>query len=152
MKVKTRFKSATIENRKARHEYFTERTIECGIELKGNEVKSIRDGKASIQDAWVDIQGSQLLIKQMHITSWETANKFDVDAKREIRLLAHKQEILKMSREVQREGYTLIPLKIYFNNRGKCKLLLGVCKGKKLYDKRQSDKNRTLEREMQRYK
>lgn len=152
MSTKVKFKSATIENRKARHEYFTERTLECGLELRGNEVKSIRDGKASIQDAWIDIKNGELVVKQMHITPWETANIFDVDTKRDIRLLAHKQEIVKLNREVQREGYTLIPLKIYFNAKGKCKLLLGVCKGKKLYDKRQADKNRTLEREMSRFK
>lgn len=152
MSTKVKFKSATIENRKARHEYFTERTLECGLELRGNEVKSIRNGKASIQDAWIDIKNGELVVKQMHITPWETANIFDVDTKRDIRLLAHKQEIVKLNREVQREGYTLIPLKIYFNAKGKCKLLLGVCKGKKLYDKRQADKNRTLEREMSRFK
>lgn len=152
MSTKVKFKPATIENRKARHEYFTERTLECGLELRGNEVKSIRDGKASIQDAWIDIKNGELVVKQMHITPWETANIFDVDTKRDIRLLAHKQEIVKLNREVQREGYTLIPLKIYFNAKGKCKLLLGVCKGKKLYDKRQADKNRTLEREMSRFK
>lgn len=151
-KNKNKFNTSCIENRKARHEYFTERTVECGIELRGNEVKSIRTGKASIQEAWIDIQAGELIIKQMHITPWETSNGFDVDAKRDIKLLAHKREIRKMAVDVQQAGYTLIPLKIYFNDRGRCKMLVGICKGKKLYDKRQSDKNRTLEREMSRYR
>lgn len=143
-------KSITIENRSARHEYFIEDTLECGIELRGNEVKSIREGKASIKEAWVAIENGELFIKQMHITQWKTANQYDVDEKRDKKLLAHKNEINKLGIRVKQDGYTLIPLKIYFNDRGKCKVLLGVCKGKHLYDKRQANKEKTAKREMSR--
>lgn len=143
-------KSITIENRSARHEYFIEDTLECGIELRGNEVKSIREGKASIKEAWVAIENGELFIKQMHITQWKTANQYDVDEKRDKRLLAHKNEINKLGIRVKQDGYTLIPLKIYFNGRGKCKVLIGVCKGKHLYDKRQSSKEKTAKREIER--
>lgn len=141
-------KSITIENRSARHEYFIEDTLECGIELRGNEVKSIREGKASIKEAWVAVENGELFIKQMHITQWKTANQYDVDEKRDKKLLAHKNEINKLGIRVKQDGYTLIPLKIYFNGRGKCKVLLGVCKGKHLYDKRQANKEKTTKREM----
>lgn len=145
-------KAPVIENRKARHEYFVEETLECGIELRGNEVKSIRDGKVSIKEAWISIDDGQMMIKQMHITPWVTANAFDVDAKREVKLLAHRREINKFFNKVRLDGYTLVPLKIYFNDRGKCKVLVGLCKGKKNYDKRASEKQRDAMREMQRYK
>lgn len=141
-------KSITIENRSARHEYFIEDTLECGIELRGNEVKSIREGKASIKEAWVAVENGELFIKQMHITQWKTANQYDVDEKRDKKILAHKNEINKLGIRVKQDGYTLIPLKIYFNDRGKCKVLLGVCKGKHLYDKRQANKEKTTKREM----
>ena len=143
-------KSITIENRSARHEYFIEDTLECGIELRGNEVKSIREGKASIKEAWVAIENGELFIKKMHITQWKTANQYDIDEKRDKKLLAHKNEINKLGIRVKQDGYTLIPLKIYFNDRGKCKVLLGVCKGKHLYDKRQANKEKTTKREMDR--
>lgn len=143
-------KSITIENRSARHEYFIEDTLECGIELRGNEVKSIREGKASIKEAWVAIENGELFIKQMHITQWKTANQYDIDEKRDKKLLAHKNEINKLGIRVKQDGYTLIPLKIYFNDRGKCKVLIGVCKGKHLYDKRQSSKEKTAKREIER--
>lgn len=145
-------KSPVIENRKVRHEYFIEDTIECGIVLKGNEVKSIRDGKVSIKEAWVTIENGQLIVKQMHITPWSTANMFDVDSKREVKLLAHSREISKMFNKIKLDGYTLVPLKIYFSDRNKCKMLLGICKGKKNYDKRASDKEKDAMREMRRYK
>lgn len=145
-------KAPVIENRKARHEYFVEDYIECGIVLKGNEVKSIRDGKVSIKEAWTTIENGQLIVKQMHITPWATSNQFDVDSKRDIRLLAHKREIHKMFDKVRLDGYTLIPLKIYFSDKNKCKMLVGICKGKKNYDKRADDKKRDAIREMRKYK
>lgn len=144
-------KTVTIENRKARYDYFVEDTLECGIELRGNEVKSIRTGKASIKEAWIDIQNLQLIVKQMHITPWETSNMFDVDSKREIKLLAHKKEINKLFIKVKQDGYTLVPLKVYFNQKGKCKMLIGLCKGKKNYDKRESEKERDIKRDIKRY-
>lgn len=144
-------KSATIENRKARYNYFIEDTLECGIELRGNEVKSIRAGKASIKEAWTDIINQQMFIKQMHITPWETTNRFDINDKRDVKLLAHKNEINRLHALVKQDGYTLVPLKIYFTDNGKCKVLIGVCKGKKNYDKRATQKERDASREMRRY-
>lgn len=138
--------SATIENRKAKYDYFIDETLECGIELRGNEVKSIRSGKASIKEAWVSVESGEMVIKQMHITPWETSNRYDVSEIRERKLLAHKAEIRKLSRAVQRDGYTLVPLKVYFSDNGKCKVLVGLCKGKKNYDKREAQKERDIKR------
>jgi len=140
----------TIENRAAGHEYFILDTIECGIELRGNEVKSIRDGKASIKESWVSIEKGEMFLRQMHITPWETANRFDVDADRDKKLLAHKDEIAKLYGKVRLDGLTLIPLRVYFNKKGKCKVSVGVCKGKKLYDKRESAKEAVAQREIER--
>ena len=123
-----------------------EETLECGIELRGNEVKSIRSGKASIKEAWVSVESGEMVIKQMHITPWETSNRYDVSEVRERKLLAHKAEIRKLSRAVQRDGYTLVPLKVYFSDNGKCKVLVGLCKGKKNYDKREAQKERDIKR------
>ena len=145
-----KFKSATIENKKAYHEYFIDETLECGVELLGNEVKSIRAGRASIKESWIDIASGQMVIKQMHITPWETANMFDVNAKREIRLLAHKKEINRFYNKIKQDGYTLVPLKIYFNEYGRCKVLVGLAKGKKLYDKRDVDKAKQAKRDIER--
>ena len=138
--------SATIENRKAKYDYYIDETLECGIELRGNEVKSIRSGKASIKEAWVSVESGEMVIKQMHITPWETSNRYDVSEVRERKLLAHKAEIRKLSRAVQRDGYTLVPLKVYFSDNGKCKVLVGLCKGKKNYDKREAQKERDIKR------
>lgn len=138
--------SATIENRKAKYDYFIEETLECGIELRGNEVKSIRSGKASFKEAWVSVESGEMVIKQMHITPWKTSNRYDVSEVRERKLLAHKAEIRKLSRAVQRDGYTLVPLKVYFSDNGKCKVLVGLCKGKKNYDKREAQKERDIKR------
>lgn len=141
-----------IENRKARHDYFIEDTIECGMVLCGNEVKSIREGAASIKEAWVDLCERGLVVKQMHITPWKTSNIYDINKGREIRLLAHKSEIGKLKNKVSIKGYTLVPLKIYFNNKGLCKMLVGICKGKHDYDKRAVQKKRDAEREMRRFR
>lgn len=142
-------KTPTIENRKAYHNYFVEETLECGIELRGNEVKSIRDGKASIKESWVVIENGELLLKRMHITAWETANKFDVDENRVRKLLAHKSEIRDFDKKVQRDGYTLVPLKVYFVN-GRAKALVGLCKGKHNYDKRAVEKAKQAKRDIDR--
>ena len=125
-------------------------TLECGISLKGNEVKSIRDGKCNIKEAWVSIQNGNLVIRGMHIAKWDTANMFDVDENRERQLLAHKKEISKLSDAISQNGITLIPLKVYFNDKGKCKILVGVCKGKHNYDKRESLKERQTKRDIDR--
>lgn len=135
-----------IENRKARYDYFTEETLECGISLWGNEVKSLRDGQASIKDAWVVIENGELLLKKMNVTPWNKANSFDVDPLRTRRLLAHKEEIRKLQGKVTLQGYTLVPLKLYLKD-GKVKVLVGLCKGKKTWDKRESEKARSMERD-----
>ena len=139
-----------IENRKARHDYFIDETIECGIELRGNEVKSIRHGMASIKESWVDIVDNELIIKQMYITSWETSNKFDVDENRNRRLLVHKNEIISLNKDIKQQRYTIVPLKVYITDNGKVKVLIGVAKGKHNYDKRQTEKERQIQLDIRR--
>lgn len=146
----TKKKSTVIENRKAYHDYFVEETYECGIALWGNEVKSLRDGKASIKESWVAIENDEVIIKKMHVAPWNTANSFDIDETRERKLLMHKSEIRELSRKVQQDGYTLVPLKVYFSEASKVKVLIGLCKGKHDYDKRQVEKEKQAKREMSR--
>lgn len=138
-----------IENRKAYFDYFIRDSIECGISLRGNEVKSIRAGKASIKEAWCQIQDGNLVLRGMHIAKWDTSNNFDVDEKRERILLAHKKEILKLGDIIKTKGFTLIPLKVYFSG-GKVKVLVGVCQGKHNYDKRQTIKDKQIKRDINR--
>lgn len=145
-----KIKPINIENKKAYHDYFVEDKLECGIELRGNEVKSVRAGKASIKEGWVSIDNGELVIKQMHITQWDTSNKFDVSENRVRKLLAHKNEILKLYSQVQKDGYTLMPLKVYINDRGKVKVVVGLCKGKHNYDKRQVEKDKQMKRDASR--
>lgn len=133
-----------IENRSARYNYFIKDTLECGISLKGNEVKSIRAGKANINEAWCQIQDGNLVVRGMFISKWDTANSFDVEERRERQLLAHKREILKVKQGVSEVGYTLVPLKVYFVG-SKCKMLVGICQGKHAYDKREVMKKKTVD-------
>lgn len=147
IKKKSEFKNIIIENRQARHEYFVDDTIECGISLVGNEVKSIRAGMANLKASWVDIQECEMYLKGMHVSAWETTNKFDIDENRDRKLLVHKKEIRQLSEKIKQAGKTLVPLKVYFNNRGKCKVLVGICTGKKLYDKRQTAKEASMKRD-----
>lgn len=147
IKKKSEFKNIIIENRQARHEYFVDDTIECGISLVGNEVKSIRAGMANLKTSWVDIQEGEMYLKGMHVSAWETTNKFDIDENRDRKLLVHKKEIRQLSEKIKQAGKTLVPLKVYFNDRGKCKVLVGICKGKKLYDKRQTAKEASMKRD-----
>lgn len=137
-----------IENRKAYYDYFVEEELECGISLRGNEVKSIREGSASIKEAWIQIQNGNLVLRGMRVSKWGTANNFDVDELRERQLLAHKKEIAKLGSKVAQDGVTLVPLKIYFKG-DKCKVLVGVCKGKKNYDKRETLKERQAKRDVE---
>lgn len=139
-----------INNKKAYHDYFVDTTLECGISLRGNEVKSIRDGKCNIKEAWVQVQGRNLVIRGMHISKWGTSNVFDVDENRERQLLAHKGEIVKLADLVSQQGVTLIPLKVYFSDKGKCKVLVGVCRGKHNYDKRATLKEKQVKRDIDR--
>jgi SsrA-binding protein len=134
-----------IINRQARFNYFIEEEIECGISLVGTEVKSIRSGSANINDSYARIKNNEIYLINMFISKYKDGNIFNHEETRERKLLLHKSEIKKISKQVELNGYTLVPLKIYFV-RGKVKVLLGVCKGKKLYDKRETIKKRDLER------
>lgn len=143
-------KNLEILNRKVNHDYFIIDTLECGIELKGNEVKSIKNGNCNISDAFCQIYNNQLTIVNMYIAKWETSNLYDIlGERRERRLLAHKNEIVKFNNKVAIDGYTIIPIKIYTVN-GKIKILIGLCKGKHNYDKRQSLKEKVIKRDIDR--
>ena len=137
-------------NRKARHDYFVEDTYEAGIELFGTEVKSLRQGTVNLKDAYCTVRDGELFVVGVHISPYEKGNIFNRDPIRDRRLLMHKREILKLMGLTVRDGYTLIPLSLYFS-KSLVKVEVGVCRGKKLYDKRESDARRTAEREMQRY-
>lgn len=136
-----------ILNRKARFNYEVIDTIECGIVLKGTEIKSIRNGKANIKDSYGIIKNNEAYILNMHISPYENGGVFNHEETRTRKLLLHKNEILKLNNKLQLEGFTLIPLKVYFVN-GKAKVELGLCKGKKLYDKRETEKKKDIEREI----
>lgn len=135
-----------ILNRKAKFNYFVIDDIEVGLELKGTEIKSIRKGKASIEDAYARIKNGEVFIINMFIAKYEEGNIFNHDERRERKLLLHKSEINKLSKKLELDNYTLVPLKLYFRN-SKAKILLGLCKGKKLYDKRETIKKRDIERD-----
>ena len=136
-------------NKKAFHDYFVEESMECGIELCGTEVKSIRTGGVNLKDAWCDIDAGEVFVKGMHISPYEKGNTFNRDALREKKLLMHKKEIMRLNGSIMRDGYSLIPLSLYFSG-SKVKMEIGLCKGKKLYDKRESDAKRTAERTIER--
>ena len=137
-----------INNRKAKFDYAIEETYEAGIALTGTEIKSIREGKVNLKDSYALVRNSEVFVINMHISSYEKGNQFNHEETRTRKLLLHKKEILKISSRLNIEGYTLVPLKMYFKN-GKVKLLIGVGKGKKLYDKRETIKQRDLLRESQ---
>ena len=136
-------------NKKARHDYFVEDAFEAGIELYGTEVKSLRQGQVNLKDAWCYIENGELFIKQMHISPYEKGNIFNRDPLRVRRLLMHRREILSLFGKMKQQGYTLIPLSLYFRN-SKVKLELGLCKGKKLYDKRNDMAERDAKRDIDR--
>jgi SsrA-binding protein len=147
--VRKKSSNSLADNRKARHDYFIEETIEAGIELVGTEVKSIRLGKCNLKECYGDIYNGQCYIKNMHISPYEQGNIFNVEPLRERRLLLHKAEIFRLQGLVQRDGYALIPLSLYLKN-GKVKVALGLCRGKKDYDKRDSMLEKAHKREMDR--
>ena len=124
-------------NREARHEYFIEEEYEAGIELMGTEVKSIRAGTLNLKDAWCGIKDGELIVNQMHISPYDHGNRFNPDPRRPRRLLMHKREIMRLFGKVKQDGFSLIPLSVYFKG-SRVKVKVGLCKGKKLYDKRQS--------------
>lgn len=139
------------ENRKARHDYFVIETFEAGVELFGTEVKSLRAGGVNLKDSYCEIDEGELFALGVHISPYEQGNIFNKDPLRPKKLLMHKREIMRLAGLVSREGYTLVPLSLYFKG-SYVKLALGLCKGKKLYDKRDDiakrDANRVIEREM----
>lgn len=137
-------------NRKARHEYFIEDTIETGIVLKGTEVKSIRQGKINIKDSYASIENGEVFINNLHISPYEQGNIFNVDPVRKRKLLLHKREIRRLLADTMQKGYTLVPLSVYIKD-GKVKVELATAKGKKLYDKRQDIAKRDAERRIQQH-
>lgn len=137
------------QNKKAFHDYFVIESMEAGIELCGTEVKSIRNGRVNLKDSWCSIDDGELYIKGMHISPYEQGNIFNPDPMRVRRLLMHKREIMRLFGTVKQDGYSLIPLSLYFKG-SKVKVQLGLCKGKKLYDKREDMAARDAKRDMQR--
>lgn len=136
-------------NREARHEYFIDEEYEAGIELVGTEVKSIRQGTLNLKDAWCGIKDGQLLLNQMHISPYDHGNRFNVDSRRVRRLLMHKREIMRLYGKVKQDGYSIIPLSVYLKG-SLVKVSIGLCKGKKLYDKRQSAAEKDAKRQIER--
>lgn len=136
-------------NREAYHEYFVEEEMEAGIELCGTEVKSVRQGNLNLKDAWCGIKDGQLLVNQMHISPYDHGNIFNRDPRRPRRLLMHKREIMRLFGKVKQDGFSLIPLSVYLKG-SLVKVKIGLCKGKKLYDKRQTEANRDAQRQMER--
>ena len=134
-----------IVNRKAHHDYFIKDTYETGIELKGTEIKSIRKGSANINDSYARVKNCEIFLTNMYIAKYEEGNIFNHDERRERKLLLHKKEILKIDHEINTNRYTLIPLKLYFK-KNKVKIELGICQGKKLYDKREALKEKDIKR------
>ena len=135
-----------IKNKKAYYNYFIEKELEAGIVLVGTEIKSIKDGKAQINDSYVRIKKNEAYIINMFIDKYTLGNIFNHESTRERKLLLHKKEISNLSTFCEKDGYTLVPLKVYLKN-GRAKVLIGVARGKKLYDKRESIKKRDLDRE-----
>lgn len=138
-----------VENRKARHDYFIEEALEAGIELVGTEVKSIRAGKANLRDCYADIVNGEIFIKNMHISPYEQGNIFNRDPLRERKLLLHKIQITQLLGYTAQKGYTLIPLSLYLKD-GRVKVALGVCRGKKDYDKRDAMLEKAAKRDIDR--
>ena len=131
------------ENRKARHEYFIEQEFEAGIELKGTEVKALRNGKANIGESYAGPDGAELYLFNAYIPEYLAGNRFNHDTRRPRKLLLHRREINRLMGAVQREGYTLVPLRLYFNAQGRAKIALALAKGKKLHDKRATERDRS---------
>ena len=136
-----------INNRKAKYDYQIIDTVEAGIVLTGTEIKSIRNGKANLKDSYATIKKGEAILLNMHISPYEKGNIFNHDETRTRKLLLHKKEILKLNDKIRIEGYTLVPLKLYFK-KNIAKILLGIAKGKKTYDKRETIKKRDIERDI----
>lgn len=137
------------QNKKAFHDFFIEETYECGIELVGTEVKSLREGRVNLKDSYASISNGEVYIKNMHISPYEKGNIFNKDPLRERKLLLHKYEILKLVGKIKEKGYSLIPTKVYLKN-SLMKVELALAKGKKLYDKREDIARKDAKRDMAR--
>lgn len=142
-------RQVVAQNKKARHDYFVLETYEAGIELFGTEVKSIRKGRVNLKDSWCSIDGGEIFVNGMHVSPYEQGNIFNRDPMRVKRLLMHKKEINRLYGTVKQQGLTLVPLSIYFL-KGRAKLEIGLCKGKKVYDKRETMAQRDAKRDMER--
>ena len=138
------------KNKKAGHDYFIDDSYEAGIELFGTEVKSIRAGQVNLKDSWCDIKNGEIFVNGMHISPYEHGNRFNTDPLRERRLLMHKREIMRLLGVVGKQGLTLVPLSLYYSG-SRIKVELGLCRGKKLYDKRDTDAKKLAERDIERY-
>ena len=137
------------QNRRARHDFFIEESIECGIELHGTEVKSMRQGRVNLKESYAIVKNGEVFVLSMHISPYEQGNIFNVDPLRPKRLLLHKSEIRRLGSQTQKQGYTLIPLEVYLKD-GRMKMSLGVCVGKHLHDKRDAMADRDSKREIAR--
>ncbi len=137
------------QNKKASHDYFIEETIEAGMVLTGTEIKSIRDARVQLKESYVSIRDGEAWIRNMHVSTFEQGNRFNHEPLRERKLLLHKKQISELIGAVKRDGYTIVPLKIYIKD-GYAKLLIGLAKGKKDYDKRNDMKQKEAKRDMER--
>ena len=147
--MRTKGTKLITENRQARHEYFILEAFEAGIELTGTEVKSIRQGSVNLKDSWCSIENGELFIKQMHISPYEKGNIYNRDPLRVRRLLMHKAEIHRLLGKTKTDGLTLVPLSLYFKD-SRVKVQLGLCRGKKLFDKREDAAKRAAKRTIDR--
>jgi SsrA-binding protein len=148
--MRDKINRAIATNRKAHRDYAVLETIECGIELRGSEVKSLRAGKMKLDDSFARVENNAVVLYNTHISPYEQASYLNVEPTRTRRLLLHKSQIAKLAGEVSQRGCTLIPLKAYFNDRGFAKIELALCKGKKLYDRRQDIRRKEVELQMRR--
>jgi SsrA-binding protein len=145
--VKGRSDGLVSENRKSRREYSVEDTLEAGIILVGSEVKSLREGKANIAEAYASVEGGELWLINAEIQTYAGANRFNHEPRRKRKLLVSKRQLAKLAQEVERAGRTIVPLKLYFNERGRAKLLIGVATGRKAHDKRENEAKRDWQRQ-----
>lgn len=141
---------SVASNRKAYHDYFILERFEAGISLAGTEVKSVREGRVNLKDSYCTIEGGELFVRNMHVSPYEKGNIFNRDPMRVRKLLMHRREILRLFSEISKKGLTLVPLSLYFKN-SKLKVEIGLCKGKKLYDKRDAQAEKEALRDAERY-
>ena len=145
-----RSRKVVANNKKARHDYFVEETYEAGIALTGTEIKSVRAGRVSIKESYAHIYNGEITILGMHISPYEQGNRFNVEPLRERKLLMHKREIFKLAGQIKTDGLTLVPLNVYINEAGCCKVEIGLCRGKKNYDERESIAKKEANRKVDR--